>query len=125
MDPASSSCATARWPGDYEVCDRARRGGTVREVTALDGVESFVPSPDGAKLLVRHSSATCRRSCRSSMRLAAKRRQLTDTRTADFKSRAWIQPQLVQVPSEAWRRHHLGQVLRAGDDGSGQDVSRS
>jgi dipeptidyl aminopeptidase/acylaminoacyl peptidase len=42
-------------PGDYEVCRVPARGGAVREVTSLDGVESFRLSPDGARLLVRNS----------------------------------------------------------------------
>ena len=45
------------WPGDYEVCEVDRNGGTVREVTALDGVEDFVVSPDDAdnRTLARHT----------------------------------------------------------------------
>jgi dipeptidyl aminopeptidase/acylaminoacyl peptidase len=42
-----------KWPGDYEVCAAPRAGGTVRELTELDGVEDFVLSPDGEKLLIR------------------------------------------------------------------------
>ncbi|HOU65614.1 MAG TPA: S9 family peptidase, partial [Thermomonas sp.] len=87
-------------PGDYEVCTVPARGGTVREVTSLDGVESFVPSPDGGKLLVRHSSAYMPPQLSVVDAAGGEARQLTDTRTADFKSRAWIQPQLVQVPSK-------------------------
>ncbi|MFS8062961.1 MAG: DPP IV N-terminal domain-containing protein, partial [Luteimonas sp.] len=49
-------CNRAR-PGDYEVCAVAADGGVVRDVTAMDGVEGFVLSPDGSKLLVRHSSS--------------------------------------------------------------------
>src|SRR5690606_32143866 len=46
-----------QWPGDYEVCAVDRTGGGVHEVTALDGVESFVLSPDGSRMLVRHSDS--------------------------------------------------------------------
>src|SRR5690606_29026108 len=51
------STCTCKWRGDYEVCAVDRGGGAVREVTALDGAENFVLSPDGARLLVRHSLA--------------------------------------------------------------------
>src|SRR5690606_25732021 len=44
-------------PIDYEVCAVDGNGGAVRELTALDGVEGFAQSPDGSKLLVRHSAA--------------------------------------------------------------------
>ncbi|MEG3049867.1 MAG: S9 family peptidase, partial [Thermomonas sp.] len=87
-------------PGDYEVCNVGARGGAVREVTSLDGVESFVPSPDGSKLLVRHSSAYMPPQLSVVDAAGGSARQLTDTRTADFKSRTWIQPQIVQVPSK-------------------------
>ena len=87
-------------PGDYEVCRVPASGGTTSEVTSLDGVESFVPSPDGARLLVRHSSAYMPPQLSVVDADGGQARQLTDTRTAEFKSRAWIQPQIVQVPSK-------------------------
>ncbi|MEO6264199.1 MAG: prolyl oligopeptidase family serine peptidase [Luteimonas sp.] len=87
-------------PGVYEVCAVDASGGAVREVTALDGVESFVPSPDGAKLLVRHSDSY------TPPQLAVVDAdgdglvQLTDTRKPAFKAIDWIQPQTVRVPSK-------------------------
>jgi dipeptidyl aminopeptidase/acylaminoacyl peptidase len=44
-------------PGTYEVCASTVRDGSLRELTALGGVESYSLSPDGRKLLLRHSSA--------------------------------------------------------------------
>ncbi|MFT4178352.1 MAG: S9 family peptidase [Thermomonas sp.] len=87
-------------PGDYEVCTVPARGGDVREVTSLDGVEDFALSPDGGKLLVRHSSAYMPPQLSVVEAGGGASRQLTDTRSADFKSRTWIQPQIVQVPSK-------------------------
>ncbi|RZA18461.1 MAG: S9 family peptidase [Lysobacteraceae bacterium] len=92
-------------PGDYEVCSVPARGGTVRELTSLDGVESFRVSPDGAKLLVRNSSAYLPPQAYvvdagSDPARSGAAKQLTDTRTAEFKAREWIQPQIVQVPSK-------------------------
>ena len=87
-------------PGDYEVCSVPARGGAVREVTALDGVESFRLSLDGAKLLVRNSSAYMPPQAWVVDAAGGTAKQLTDTRTPEFKAREWIQPQLVQVPSK-------------------------
>ena len=87
-------------PGDYEVCSVPARGGTTREVTSLDGVESFRLSPDGAKLLVRNSSAYVPPQAYVVDANGGQARQLTDTRTPEFKAREWIQPQIVQVPSK-------------------------
>jgi dipeptidyl aminopeptidase/acylaminoacyl peptidase len=89
-----------KWPGDYEVCAVDRNGGRVREVTALDGVNDFTLSPDGTKLLVRHSDSY------TPPQLAVVNAngdgvvQLTDTRKPEFKNRTWIEPEYVQVPSK-------------------------
>ena len=89
-----------RMPGDYEVCAVDADGGNLREVTALDGVEDFSLSPDGRRLLVRHSSAYVPPQLSVVDAAGGNARQLTDTRSAAFKAREWVQPQLVQVPSK-------------------------
>ena len=92
-------CNRAR-PGDYEVCRVPATGGEVREVTALDGVESFALSPDGSKLLLRHSSAYVPPQVAMIDADGSHLRELTDTRTAAYKARTWIMPKFVQVPSK-------------------------
>ena len=106
-------------PGDYEVCSVPARGGATREVTSLDGVESFVPSPDGTKLLVRHSSAYMPPQLSVVDATGGQARQLTDTRSADFKSRTWIEPQIVQVPSKhgagtIWGKYYAPATMESG-----------
>ncbi|RPE79875.1 S9 family peptidase [Vulcaniibacterium tengchongense] len=88
------------WPGDYEVCAVDRDGGAVREVTALDGVEDFALSPDGGKLLVRHSDSYLPPQLAVLNADGSGLVQLTDTRTPQFKAREWIEPEYVQVPSK-------------------------
>ncbi|KQY54815.1 S9 family peptidase [Lysobacter sp. Root494] len=89
-----------KWPGDYEVCVVPRNGGEVRELTDLGGVEDFSLSPDGQQLLVRHSRAYMppQLSVLSAKGGAAK--QITDTRKEAFKTREWMLPEYVQVPSK-------------------------
>ena len=92
-------CNRAR-PVDYEVCTVPVNGGGVREVTALDGVESFSLSPDGQRLLVTHSSAYI--PSRVSV-LGVNGEGLTtllDPRSEAFKQFDWLQPQIVEVPSQ-------------------------
>ena len=91
-------CNRAR-PGDYEVCNVPVRGGGVREVTSLDGVESFHVSPDQSKFLVRHSSAYVPPQLAVVDAAGGAARDLTDTRNTEFKAREWVQPQTVEVPS--------------------------
>ena len=88
-----------KWPGDYEVCAAARAGGAVREVTALDGVEDFSLSPDGGRLAVRYSGSYLPAQVAVLPSAGGDAVKLTDTRSGEYKARAWIQPQFVQVPS--------------------------
>ncbi len=88
-----------QWPGDYEVCAVDRDGGAVREITALDGVEDFSLSPDGTRLLVRHSDSYLPPQLAVVNAAGDGVQQLTDTRKPEFSSREWIEPEYVQVPS--------------------------
>ncbi|MEO7252023.1 MAG: prolyl oligopeptidase family serine peptidase, partial [Arenimonas sp.] len=94
-----------QWPGDYEVCASDRRGG-VREVSALDGVESFSLAPDGGKLLVHYSASYLPPQLAVLPSAGGEAIRLTDTRSAEFRARSWIAPQFVQVASS----HGAGSV---------------
>jgi dipeptidyl aminopeptidase/acylaminoacyl peptidase len=87
-------------PGVYEVCAASVKDGATREVTALEGgVEKFAVSPDGAKLLVHYSSAYMPTQLATVTIRGGATVRLTDTRSAGFKARTWVQPQIVAVPS--------------------------
>jgi dipeptidyl aminopeptidase/acylaminoacyl peptidase len=102
------------WPGDYEVCAVPIGGGAVREVTALDGVEDFVLSPDGQQLAVRHSDSYMPPQLAVIGANGGDARTLTDTRSPAFKAMSWIEPQYVQVPSKHIDRKHIDQKQGAG-----------
>jgi len=87
-------------PGDYEVCTVGADGGEVRELTSLDGAEGFSLSPDGKRLLVSYSRSYLPTQLAVVPADGGEARMLTDTRSAAFKSREWIQPEIVQVPSK-------------------------
>ena len=95
-----------QWPGDYEVCAVVRSGGAVREITALDGVEDFSLSPDGTRLLVRHSDSYLPPQLAVMDASGERVVQLTDTRKPGYRERDWIEPEYVQVPS----RHSAGTI---------------
>jgi dipeptidyl aminopeptidase/acylaminoacyl peptidase len=106
-------------PGDYEVCAVPRAGGEVREVTALDGVEDFALSPDGRQLLLRWSAHHTPPQLAVVSSAGGEARLLTDTRTAEFKSRTWLAPQTVRVPSthgagEVWAKLYRPAALEPG-----------
>ncbi|MFZ7096659.1 S9 family peptidase [Luteimonas dalianensis] len=87
-------------PVDYEVCEVPAGGGQVREITGLDGVNSFAESPDGARLLLRHSSAYVPPQLAVMNADGSGHQVLTDTRSEDYKAYQWLQPEIVQVPSK-------------------------
>ncbi len=88
-------------PGDYEVCAVNAKGGEVREVTSLDGVERFTLSPDEKKLLVHWSASYTPVQIATVPVSGGAAVKLTDTRTAEYKARQWVEPQYVAVPSSA------------------------
>ena len=90
------------WPGDYEVCEVPVAGGRVHELTALDGVEDFVESPNGERLLVRYSGSYLPPQIAVVDTVGGDAKPLTDTRSEVFKGMAddWIRPQYVEVPSK-------------------------
>lgn len=107
------------WPGDYEVCAVPSTGGEVREVTALDGVEDFVLSPDGSRLLLRWSQSHVPPQLAVQPVAGGEARRLTDTRSAEFASRDWLAPQYVQVPSShgagnIWAKLYRPETLEPG-----------
>ena len=124
------------WPGDYEVCAKdlaagegrsghsASRGTDpsmdgVRELTALDGVESFVESPDGKQLLISHSRSHLPMQLALVSSAGGEARPLTDTRKPGFKAMRWQEPVFVQVPSShvkapLWSKFYAPAAREAG-----------
>lgn len=94
------------WPGRNEVCSVDARGGSVSEVTRSGGIESFVASPDGSRLLLRKSGAYLPAQLAVVDAAGGQPRMLTDTRTPAFAAMQWLEPEIVQVPS----KHGAGTV---------------
>ncbi|RRU02639.1 S9 family peptidase, partial [Stenotrophomonas sp. 278] len=106
-------------PGDYEVCAVDTASRQVRELTNLNGVEDFSLSPDGNQLLVRYSGAYLPAQLAVVPTTGGQAKVLTDTRSAEFKAREWIQPKLVQVPSKhgagvVWAKYYGPEKLEPG-----------
>ncbi len=93
-------------PGTYEVCTVGAADAKLHKLTALEGVEQFALSPDERQLLVHYSSSYMPTQLATLPVAGGAPVQLTDTRSAAFKARRWIEPQYVAVPST----HGAGQV---------------
>jgi dipeptidyl aminopeptidase/acylaminoacyl peptidase len=101
------SNATA--PYSYDVYRVPSSGGTLARLTRFEGVESAELDRSGKQLLLTHSTPYMR------TQIAVIKadgsgapHELTDTRTADYKSMAWIAPEIVKIPST-----HFGGVIYA------------
>jgi dipeptidyl aminopeptidase/acylaminoacyl peptidase len=106
-DPAISE--DGRWfyvlsnaaaPYSYDVYRVPSSGGKLQRLTHLQGLEKFALDRSGKQLLVTHSTPYTR------AQIAVLKadgsdsaRELTDTRTADYKSISWIEPQIIRIPS--------------------------
>jgi dipeptidyl aminopeptidase/acylaminoacyl peptidase len=106
-------------PGDYEVCAVDTASRQVRELTSLNGVEDFSLSPDGQQLLVRYSGAYLPAQLAVVPTAGGQAKVLTDTRSAVFKAREWVQPKLVQVPSKhgagvVWAKYYGPEKMEPG-----------
>jgi Dipeptidyl aminopeptidases/acylaminoacyl-peptidases len=111
-------CNRAR-PGAYELCEVPASGGQVRELTRLGGVEDFAQSPDGRRLLLRHSSSYVPPQLAVMDADGGNLRTLTDTRTAEYRAYEWLQPEYVQVPSRhgagvIWGKYYGPKTLEPG-----------
>lgn len=107
------------WPGDYEVCTVPVDGGKVRELTALDGVEDFVLSPNESRLALRASAHHTPPQLVLHDIETGQSRWLTDTRSEAYKARNWQAPEFVQVPSKhgagkIWGKLYKPSALEAG-----------
>jgi dipeptidyl aminopeptidase/acylaminoacyl peptidase len=101
------SNATA--PYSYDVYRVPSSGGTLARLTRLEGVESAELDRSGKQLLLTHSTPYMR------TQIAVVKadgsgtpHELTDTRSADYKSMSWIAPEIVKIPST-----HFGGVIYA------------
>jgi len=86
--------------------------GTPERLTHLQGVNAFGLSPDGTRLWVEHSSTYTPVQLAVASAAGGAARELTDTRTAEYKAIHWAEPRIVAVPSShgaapIWSRLYL------------------
>ena len=99
-------------PVNYELCRVNRDGSGLRELTALEGIGTrfgdvtHVLSPDDRQLAVRYTGHYLPPQLALVDAQTGVTRRLTDTRSAAFAARTWIEPELLAVPSS----HGAGQV---------------
>ena len=97
--------ANKQAPYDYDVYRLPTRGGSLEQVTHYRGLACFecstpfVLSPDGGKLAILHSTPYIPPQLAVVDSDGAHARDLTDTRTPQYKAMHWVEPRFVKVPS--------------------------
>jgi dipeptidyl aminopeptidase/acylaminoacyl peptidase len=87
-------------PYSYDVYRVPSGGGTLQRLTKLEGIERADVDRSGKQLLLTYSTPYMRTQIAvANADGSGTVRQLTDTRTADYKSMTWIQPEIVKIPS--------------------------
>ena len=96
-------------PYSYDVYRVPSRGGALQRMTTLEGVEKAELDRSGKQLLLSHSTPYMRTQIAVSKADGSGAvRELTDTRTAEYKSMTWIRPEIVKIPST-----HFGGAIYA------------
>src|SRR5580692_8435288 len=96
-------------PYSYDVYRVPSNGGALQRLTKLEGVEQAELDRSGKQLLLTYSTPYLRTQISvAKADGSGVPHELTDTRTDDYKSINWIQPEIVKVPST-----HFGGVIFA------------
>jgi dipeptidyl aminopeptidase/acylaminoacyl peptidase len=96
-------------PYSYDVYRLPSGGGALQRLTHLQGVEKVSLDRSGRRMLLTHSTPYLRSQIAVANTDGSNApRELTDTRTGDYKTMSWIEPEIVQVPST-----HFGGAIYA------------
>ncbi len=106
-------------PYSYDAYRVPSGGGALQRLTRLRGVEAVALDHSGKRLIVTHSTPYLR------PQIALLKadgsdvpRELTDTRTPEYKSLTWIEPEIVKIPSTHFAGEIYAKVYRAADAGA-------
>ncbi|HEY0746732.1 MAG TPA: prolyl oligopeptidase family serine peptidase, partial [Steroidobacteraceae bacterium] len=111
------SNATA--PYSYDVYRVASSGGPLQRLTHLEGVEKAQLDRSGKQLLLSYSTPYMRTQIAvAKADGSGKPRELTDTRTAEYKALTWIQPEIIKIPSTHFNGVIYAKLYRDTEGGS-------
>jgi dipeptidyl aminopeptidase/acylaminoacyl peptidase len=91
--------ANAEAPYSYDVYRVAVGGGAMQRVTSVKGMQEFGLSPDGKQVAILRSSSYVPPQLAVASADGGAARDLTDTRTPEYKALTWPELKIVEVPS--------------------------
>ncbi|HEX3847567.1 MAG TPA: prolyl oligopeptidase family serine peptidase [Steroidobacteraceae bacterium] len=106
-------------PYSADVYRISAAGGALERVTRLEGVEHFLLDRAAGRVLVTHSSSYMSSQLALVKAGARDARELTDTRTPEYRARLWITPEIVKVPSTHFDGVIYGKLYRASAAAAG------
>ncbi|HVJ63330.1 MAG TPA: alpha/beta fold hydrolase, partial [Tahibacter sp.] len=112
--------ANAEAPYAYDIYRLPSAGGKLERLTSYKGAEGFALSRDGSKLLVAHSASYVPQQISVVDAAGGTPRELTDTRTPEFKAMTWQAPEIVPVPSSHGKRPIWGKFYKPQNATSGK-----
>lgn len=107
-------------PYSYDLYRVPSAGGKLERITHFKAIDGFALSPDGKRLAVQHSSAYVPAQLAVVEVEGGAVRELTDTRTPQFKAIDWIAPQIVAVPSTHTKAPIYAKFYKARDFDAGK-----
>ena len=106
--------SNAEAPYLYDVYRVPSGGGELHRITQFRGVEKFELEQSGKRLLVTHSASYIRSQLAVINADGKERaRELTDTATAEYRSIAWNEPEVVEIPSTHFNGVIYAKVYRS------------
>ncbi len=91
--------ANVEAPYSYDVYRVASSGGELQRISSVKGMDAFALSPDASRLALQQSSSYIPAQLGVIAATGGESKQLTDTRTAEYKAFEWPQLEIVRVPS--------------------------
>ncbi|MBL0164492.1 MAG: prolyl oligopeptidase family serine peptidase [Xanthomonadales bacterium] len=91
--------ANVEAPYSYDVYRVASTGGKLERISSVKGMDGFAVSPDATRVALQQSSSYVPAQLGVVSASGGESRQLTDTRTAEYKALKWPALDIVRVPS--------------------------
>ncbi len=91
--------ANVEAPYSYDVYRVATTGGELQRISSVKGMDGFVVSPDGSRVALQQSTSYVPAQLGVVSANGGESRQLTDTRSVEYKAISWPQLEIVRVPS--------------------------
>ena len=108
--------ANAEAPYSYDTYRVPANGGKLERITHYQGMDDFVLAHDGRQLLVTHSSSYVPAQIAVvAADGSAAPRELTDTRSMEYRALSWVAPEIVQVPSTHFKGAIYAKLYKPAD----------